>query len=314
MELKNLVVPSSRSVDYRTILEALPAVWTEGAGKLVRNLITHYETEDDSWRSAVRELVFENEWFTWAAPKPIVNEHSTLEELRNALIWFSIEDQGHDPANGTRPEHSARYPREQLESQGLICELARKAEMDVRPHLLEIAAMSSDQKPDLQFPRQWPYSRQALTAAAGPDVPEGQRNKGVPSLQTLRRRFHKFCDQLEASASDRVFHTTLGEGAHIERIGRSYHYVVAERGHEFERRVTTDPDHILFWLISDIVTSMAQQTELKNRRPGEDTRRQWFAEGERLLRLLRDDWADEWCKKVDATLQQHPFNDQDEWE
>jgi hypothetical protein len=148
-----------------------------------------------------------------------------------------------------------------------------------------------------------------------------------PSLRTLAKRYHKLCDTLVANAypepdagalealsrlrESRIFHTTqTWDGtAYIERVDNSYHWVSAERGQELARRVTEDPDRILYWLISDTASYMAWGYEGRNRRPGEDSRRQCLAEKERLLHLVRPDWAEQWCREVEQILQSAPFND-----
>jgi hypothetical protein len=51
-------------------------------------------------------------------------------------------------------------------------------------------------------------------------------------------------------------------GPHVEIIGDKYHYVVTERGSELERKITTDRQELLYWLISGVVFEMVGDFEL----------------------------------------------------
>jgi hypothetical protein len=54
---------------------------------------------------------------------------------------------------------------------------------------------------------------------------------------------------------------------------------------------------------------MAWDHELRNRREGEDSRRQGFAKQIELLSLLSLEWAERRKAEQAEVLAQHPFND-----
>lgn len=96
---------------------------------------------------------------------------------------------------------------------------------------------------------------------------------------------------------------------HVEIIGEEYHFVVTERGSEFERRRTKEPDELLYWFVSGDVSQLAQDWELERRVEGKDSRRLWFAKEVEMLRTLRPDWARRKELYQNSVLKEHPFND-----
>lgn len=134
-------------------------------------------------------------------------------------------------------------------------------------------------------------------------------------LLDLKRAFDAQCRKLEAGDGYASWFKTspAHDGSpHIELTGDTFHFVVTERGSEFERRQTKDSDVVLYWLMSDVTSDMALKFELRNRKPEEDFRRQYFAEQERLLRVLRGDWADAFAEQIRGILKEHPFSDRGE--
>ena len=131
-------------------------------------------------------------------------------------------------------------------------------------------------------------------------------------LHELRKNFEALCDSLDAGGEYRSWFKTSPAhdgSAHIELVGDTFDFIVTERGCEFERRQTKDAEVVLYWLMSDVTSDMALKYELRNRKPAEDFRRQYFAEQVRLLRLLRTDWADAFRERIRDILKAHPFND-----
>ncbi|RLD03043.1 MAG: hypothetical protein DRI65_13725 [Chloroflexota bacterium] len=131
-------------------------------------------------------------------------------------------------------------------------------------------------------------------------------------LHELRKSFDALCHNLTAGEEYRSWFKTSPAhdgSAHIELAGDTFQFVVTERGSEFERRQTKDAEVVLYWLMSHVTSDMALGYELHNRRPQEDFRRQYFAEQERLLRLLRSDWADAFGERMRDILKAHPFSD-----
>ncbi|WP_034591751.1 hypothetical protein [Hamadaea tsunoensis] len=102
----------------------------EQAQVVLRAVLDLYASGDERTRSSLRGLFDRYTAFRWAAHLP--STWDSPEEFRAHLIHLSVRDQGAD----TRDEI--------LELQGL-CEQARRAGIDPRPALAEVAAMSSDE-------------------------------------------------------------------------------------------------------------------------------------------------------------------------
>ena len=93
-----------------------------------------------------------------------------------------------------------------------------------------------------------------------------------------------FIDTVDVAESD--------GSPHVEYEGDELHYVITERGSEYERRKTKNPDDILFWLVSDMTFSMASDFELNNRIETEDFRIQLFSKDLELLNSINNNWAE----------------------
>jgi hypothetical protein len=100
-----------------------------------------------------------------------------------------------------------------------------------------------------------------------------------------------------------------GGGSHVERVGDAYAYVVSERGTEFERRVTRDPDELLYWLVAELTFEMAMEYELAHRRENVDSRRLLFEKHLELLEQANPAWSAAKRSEYDAVLRLHPFED-----
>ena len=72
----------------------------------------------------------------------------------------------------------------------------------------------------------------------------------------------------------------------------NYNYVVRERGMEYERKVFSDDNALLFEVFKDITSSMATDFELKNRIEGQDIRILLFTKQEELLGILDERWQE----------------------
>jgi hypothetical protein len=96
---------------------------------------------------------------------------------------------------------------------------------------------------------------------------------------------------------------------HVEIVGDEYHFVVAERGLEFERQKTRNVDDILYWLVEGDVGGLARTWELKNRIEGQDSRRLWFKKEIELLEKVNPEWATRKEAEQKQVLAEHPFND-----
>jgi hypothetical protein len=116
---------------------------------------------------------------------------------------------------------------------------------------------------------------------------------------------------LDASPKQVRFNTSARHdgSAHVECVGGEFNYVVTERGNEFERRRTVDPQELLFWLVSDLTWEMAAEWELQHRIEGEDFRRQLFRRDIELISRIDPEWARRKREKYEKILGEYPFND-----
>lgn len=96
---------------------------------------------------------------------------------------------------------------------------------------------------------------------------------------------------------------------HVEIVGDEYHFVVTERGSEFERRKTNDIDQLLYWFVSGDAGQLARDWELERRVDGQDSRRLWFAKEVELLQTINPEWAKRKEQHQQDVLKEHPFND-----
>jgi hypothetical protein len=79
---------------------------------------------------------------------------------------------------------------------------------------------------------------------------------------------------------------------------------------ELERRSAATEDELLYWLMDDVTTSIALEFELKNRIPGQDSRRQLFAKNLELLGKLSPEWARRKESEYAQVLSRSPFRDE----
>jgi hypothetical protein len=101
-----------------------------------------------------------------------------------------------------------------------------------------------------------------------------------------------------------------GDGTpHIEILGEEYHYVSSERGIENDRKQTFNIDELLYWIFSDVTSSMSYSYELSHRVLNQDFRRLAFSKKLDLLGTLSDDWSQRESKKIEDTLRCNPYDD-----
>jgi len=96
---------------------------------------------------------------------------------------------------------------------------------------------------------------------------------------------------------------------HVEVVGDKYHFVVTERGSEYERNTTKDIDELIYWFISDDVSQLARDWELERRVEDQDSRRLWFQKEIELLETINPEWATRRKSRQIEILSEHPFND-----
>jgi hypothetical protein len=101
-----------------------------------------------------------------------------------------------------------------------------------------------------------------------------------------------------------------GDGTpHVELKNNKYHYVSSERGTEFSRDETSDLDELLYWIFSNITSSMAYSFELSHRKSNQDSRRLAFAKRLELLETINPEWAGREAKEIEKVLSTNPYDD-----
>ena len=137
------------------------------------------------------------------------------------------------------------------------------------------------------------------------------------TIERLRKRYEFIADQfreaVQISDPHRIgpFLTSPSHDGspHVEYEGRTLFYVRTERGSEYERRATDDPDELLYWLIRDAASAAALDWELRHRREGEDSRRQYFLLEIELLAKVSNLWAERARERQEQILRDHPLRD-----
>lgn len=131
----------------------------------------------------------------------------------------------------------------------------------------------------------------------------------ITTLDGIQLRYTAIARRLIGPCATGHINTTPGHDGspHIEAVDGGWEYVVTERGSEIERRRTTDPDEVQFWLVADLTWGMAVGYELKHRRGGEDCRRVIFAKQVELLNAVNPAWANRVQERFDRILAENPF-------
>jgi hypothetical protein len=128
-------------------------------------------------------------------------------------------------------------------------------------------------------------------------------------LNALRDRLRVAAARIGADPSKLPTYGTSEQSGrpHIEVDDAGYHYVVCERGTEFERITSSDEDEIAFLACRDMAFEMACEREADDRSEGQDSRRRIFAIERELLRGVDPAWADRVQAENERILAEHPF-------
>jgi hypothetical protein len=108
-----------------------------------------------------------------------------------------------------------------------------------------------------------------------------------------------------------TFSSPIGDATpniEIDNLGL-YNYVISERGNEYERKVTSALNDLLYWIFANVTFSMASDYELKNRIEEKDCRRIMFEKQQELLGILNKDWEEREKKEHQSILNNNPFDD-----
>lgn len=108
-----------------------------------------------------------------------------------------------------------------------------------------------------------------------------------------------------------TFSSPIGDATPNIEVDNSglYHFVISERGTEYERKITSDLNDLMYWIFSGVTFSLACDYELKNRVEDKDSRRIMFAKQEELLGILNKDWEERERKEHESILINNPFDD-----
>ncbi len=96
---------------------------------------------------------------------------------------------------------------------------------------------------------------------------------------------------------------------HIEIDDRGYHYVAAERGHEFSRMTTRELDQLLYTVFKAVTSELSFSYELRHRIECHDSRRLAFQKQIELLTVFRNNWAERRSTEITGILNDHPLDD-----
>lgn len=95
----------------------------------------------------------------------------------------------------------------------------------------------------------------------------------------------------------------------IEVESNVYHYVILGREQELERRSTSNPDELKYWIFEKITFGMALNYEMKNRIEGQDCRRLIWQTQLELLEKLDSFWKVKKESEVQEILAVNPYDD-----
>jgi hypothetical protein len=132
------------------------------------------------------------------------------------------------------------------------------------------------------------------------------------SYRNIRRKVEELAKKIDAPANLLpTYKYSFGEALPLIEIDKhgKLHYVLIERGEEFERRTTENLDELLFWIFSSITASMAFKYELENRIEDKDCRRIAFDKQIELLSILNENWSQKEHEEHLQILKSHPFDD-----
>lgn len=105
-------------------------------------------------------------------------------------------------------------------------------------------------------------------------------------------------------------HSEQSGRPHIEVDNRGYHYIIVERGNEFEHYITFDLEEILYLIFQSTTFEIACKYEIENRNLEEDFRRILFKYQEDLMFTLSQSWGERKIMEHAEILKQHPFKDE----
>ena len=132
------------------------------------------------------------------------------------------------------------------------------------------------------------------------------------TLSEIKHKVDQLAAKINAPANYLpTFSSPIGDATpniEVDDLGL-YHYVISERGNEYDRKMTSDLDDLLYWIFSSVTFSMAADYELKNRIEDQDFRRILFHKQQELLGTLNKEWEERERKEHEYILFNNPFDD-----
>ena len=132
------------------------------------------------------------------------------------------------------------------------------------------------------------------------------------TLLEIKQKVDQLAARINAPANYLpTFSSPIGDATpniEIDDLGL-YHYVISERGNEYDRKMTSDLNDLLYWIFSSVTFSMATDYELKNRIEDQDFRRILFQKQQELLGTLNKEWEERERKEHEYILSNNPFDD-----
>jgi len=130
-------------------------------------------------------------------------------------------------------------------------------------------------------------------------------------IDAIRQAVYKLGEKINAPSSLLSLpDQSRGDGTpHIELKNNKYHYVLSEHGTEFSRNETSDLNELLYWVFSNIASSMGYSFELSHRKSNQDSRRLAFGKRLELLEKINPEWANREAKEIEKVLSANPYDD-----
>ena len=88
-----------------------------------------------------------------------------------------------------------------------------------------------------------------------------------------------------------------------------YHYIINERGEEYDHRITANIKDLLYLVFEHITFTMAIHHELKNRVKNQDCRRIAFTKQIELMNKIDGDFGVKLKQNIEEILKRNPYND-----
>tara|TARA_R110002073_G_scaffold336489_1_gene533968 strand:- start:3704 stop:4105 length:402 start_codon:yes stop_codon:yes gene_type:complete len=107
-----------------------------------------------------------------------------------------------------------------------------------------------------------------------------------------------------------TFKYSIGDGTpniEIDDLGL-FHYVISERGNEYDRKIFNDKYELFYCIFSSITFNIACDYELKNRIENQDCRKIIFEKQTELMSFIDSSWKAKIEKEHFNTLSNYPFN------